>query len=358
MAHRDDPSPVMAKKKKTEKQKDFVKPKLRVGKTKARPDNHTDTSFVAKSISLPNQSIAQKSNKNDKNDEKEFLHQLSLTKHHSSTTRKKVLKAILLQLPSNPSLYKQILTSIMPLVHDSSQQVREEVASLLQKCAETQSGLLHLHITSVILFVHSAMSHIQPDIRSSSTKFLDIVLQHALDAVARSYFVKTLRSFFTIMAWNLRDDKKSLSLAVTTSSSIGGTSKKARVGHLAVLLRFLESTLFQKSAESALAPTNYIHPQTSHYIMPTNPHPFASLKLFTQKAPQADDMFSLASLESLATDDLDTRRKIVHDVFQEPLRKNLTNLVKEGGEVGREAKSCLGVLDRLEGIAKDEISVS
>lgn len=344
LAHRDDLSTVMAKKK-TEKQKDFVKPKLRVGKTKAKPDNHTDTSFVAKSISLPNQSIAQKS---DKNDEKDFLHQLSLTKHHSSTTRKEVLKSILLQLPSNPSLYKQILSSIMPLVHDSSQQVREEVASLLQKCAETQSGLLDLHITSVILFVHSAMSHIQPDIRSSSTKFLDIVLQHALEAVARSYFVKTLRSFFTIMSWNLRDDKKSLSLAVTTSSSIGGTSKKARVGHLAVLLRFLESTLFQKTAETTLVPINYIHPQTSHYMLPTNPHPYASLKLFTQETPQADDMFSLASLESLATDNLDTRRKIVHDVFQEPLRKNLTNLVKEGGEVGREAKSCLGVLDRLE----------
>lgn len=46
-----------SKRKKAEKQKDFVKAKLRVGKTAAKPDNHTDTSFIAKSISIPNQTI-------------------------------------------------------------------------------------------------------------------------------------------------------------------------------------------------------------------------------------------------------------------------------------------------------------
>lgn len=332
-------------KKKTEKQKDFVKAKLRVGKSKAKPDNHTDTSFVARSISLPNQSLAKKTNTHD---EKEFVHTLSLTKHHSSTTRKEVLKSLLLQLPSNPSLYKQILTSIMPLVHDSSQPVREEVASLLQKCAEAQAGLLDLHITLVILFIHSAMTHIQPDVRSTSTKFLSIVLLHALEAVARSYFVKTLKSFFTIMSWNLRDDKKSVSLAVTTSSLMGGTTKKARVGHLTALLRFLETTLFREEASSDEKAVSYIHPQTGCYLLPKNPHPYASLKLFTQETAHADDIFSLASLESLSTDDVETRKKIIRDVFLELLKKNLANLVKEGGDVGREAKSCLAVLDRLD----------
>ncbi|PBP28336.1 pre-rRNA-processing protein IPI1 [Diplocarpon rosae] len=43
--------------KKKEKKKDFQKPKLRVGKTKAKADNFTDTSFRAKSIVLNQQSL-------------------------------------------------------------------------------------------------------------------------------------------------------------------------------------------------------------------------------------------------------------------------------------------------------------
>ena len=35
-------------KKKKEKKKDFQKPKLKVGKAKAKPDNFTDTSFRSK----------------------------------------------------------------------------------------------------------------------------------------------------------------------------------------------------------------------------------------------------------------------------------------------------------------------
>jgi pre-rRNA-processing protein IPI1 len=35
-------------KKKKEKKKDFQKPKLKVGKTKAKPANFTDTSFKSK----------------------------------------------------------------------------------------------------------------------------------------------------------------------------------------------------------------------------------------------------------------------------------------------------------------------
>lgn len=334
----------MSKKKKTEKQKDFAKAKLRVGKSKAKPDNHTDTSFVARAISLPHQSIAPRS---DQDAEKNFVHQLSLTKHHSSTTRKEVLKSLQQNLPSNPSLYKPLLTSIMPLVHDSSQLVREELAVLLKKCAESQPGLLDLHITAVILFVHSAMSHIQPEVRASSTRFLDIVLQHAPEALSRSYFVKTLRSFFTIMAWNLRDDKTSVSLAVTTSSSLGGASKRARVGHVAVLQHFLQSTLFHSAPESPPVAVSYIHPQTSRYLLPVVSHPYALLKLFAPETPKSDDMYALATLESMATDDLDTRRKIVGDIFLEQLVKNLGNLVKEGGDIGRESRSCLALLEKL-----------
>ena len=38
--------------KKAEKKKDFAKPKLKVGKAKAKPDSFTDTSFKSKGIYL------------------------------------------------------------------------------------------------------------------------------------------------------------------------------------------------------------------------------------------------------------------------------------------------------------------
>lgn len=45
-------------KKKKEKKKDFQKPKLRVGKTKAKPANFTDTSFKSKGTSIPQSAAA------------------------------------------------------------------------------------------------------------------------------------------------------------------------------------------------------------------------------------------------------------------------------------------------------------
>lgn len=148
-----------SKRKKAEKQKDFTKAKLKVGKTAAKADNHTDTSFTAKTISLPNQSLNKKQATSalstSKREEVDLTHQLSLTKHHSSDTRKEILNQIQQHLPSNPSLYKQILTSIIPLILDQSQKVRNALMALFSACAKKQPGLLDLHLRSIILFIHS-----------------------------------------------------------------------------------------------------------------------------------------------------------------------------------------------------------
>lgn len=357
-----------SKRKKAEKKKDFVKKKLKVGKTAAKPDNHTDTSFVSKTISLPNQTLNKKTvnGGTEHKEEVDLTHHLSLTRHHSSQTRKEVLNYIEQHLPSNPSLYKQILTSVTPLVLDESQSVRKCLVSLLTACAKNQSGLLDLHIKSLILFIHSAMTHIKPDVRNSSSSFLSVLVSNAPNSLARSYFIKTMKSYFALMSWALTDDKKSLSMAISTSSSIGGSTKNARIGHLKILRDFLKICIFPHKDENIneLDPNQICqtHPLSYKYLVPDTTQPYTSLKLFVHEMAQlkstgddekdsrgsGDGSFTINDLNTISAEDLDTRRKVMHDVFLKPLMKNLNNMIKEGGEVGRESNSCLAILNEFQ----------
>lgn len=163
------------------------------------------------------------------------------------------------------------------------------------------------------------------------------------------------------MSWTLSGDKKAVSLAVNTSAALGGSGKKARVAHLTVLQKFLEAALFESNQEQPSSidwsTTSTIHPQTSRFMLPSNPQTYAPLKLFIHELPSnrvevegdvEDGAYSLSEIDSVSTEDQETRRKILHDVFLAPLKKNLNNIVREGGEVGKEANSCIGTLARFE----------
>lgn len=352
-----------SKRKKAQKHKDFVKPKLRVGKTAAKPSNHTSTDFVAKTISLPNQSLTSKSShaklSSDRQHEISLVHHLSLTKHHSLSTRKESLSYVEAHLPSNPSLYKQVFQAVTPMMLDQSRGVRAALVLLLGACARKQPALLELHAKPLALYIHLAMTHIVPDIRNDSCKFLGLLVEHAPFALARMHFTKTLRSFFSLMAWTLTSDKKAVSMAVTTSSVIGGSAKKARIGHLDVLRQFLMTCLLEKEmidsggADEVLC----VHPHTMHHMLPRVPHPYASMDLFAGPSVQLanlshqhgrqDGKFSVDDLDTVSTQDKSVRVKLMTDVFLEPMQHNLRNLIREGGEVGRAANSCIRVLEQI-----------
>lgn len=336
-----------SKRKRQEKKKDFQKTKLRVGKTAAKPDNYTDTSFTARTIALPGQLLSRKDAPVD------LTHQLLLTKHHLAATRKEVLSYIENHLPSSTLLYKQILTLTISLITDLLQLVRLALVLLLAACADKQPGFLELHMRTIVLFVHLAMLHIHSDVRGSSTSLLDVMVRKLPQALVKGHLVKTLKSYFTLMAWTLSDDKRAVSLAVNSSSSLGG-GKKLRAAHLAVLLRLLEAALFEEeNAGVDWASIGKIHPQTHCYVLPANPQAFGQLKLFADELPSAnahsiEGAYSFQDIDNVSTEDAATRRKIIYDVFLAPLRKNLESVVKEGGEVGKEAYSCMAVLDRFE----------
>ncbi|KAF3987385.1 hypothetical protein FT663_04480 [Candidozyma haemuli var. vulneris] len=348
-----------SKRKKQEKKKDFQKAKLKVGKTAKKPDNYTDTSFTAKAISLPNQSVTKKTTTSS--GPVDLSHHISLTKHHSAQTRKEVLGFIENHLPSNPSLYKQIITATVPLITDSNQGVRSALISLIRACANKQSGLLELHMRAIVLFLNSAMTHIQPDIRASSTSLLAVLVDLAPEPLVKGYFVKIMKSYFSLMSWPLTGDRKAVSLAVNSNGSLGG-GKKSRAQHIKVLAQFLDAALSDEAVKKSAFLTDWSdvilpHPSTPNLLLPQTPQAFAHYKFFVDELPSStsasvsknteDGVYSLREAESMSTNDIQTRQKIMNDVFAEGVLKNLQNAVKEGGEIGAEANGCIATIEKL-----------
>ncbi|CDK25455.1 unnamed protein product [Kuraishia capsulata CBS 1993] len=351
-------------KKKTEKQKDFQKAKLRVGKTAAKPSNYTDTSFKAKIISLPSQSLLRQSQSVD-----DDIHRyVSLLKHHSSTTRKEALIHLQTHLPSNPSIYKDLVSGITPLILDQSKSVREALQSLLKAICQSQRGIMELHLGSILLFVHSAMTHISPEIRRDSTKFLQVLLENSSDALVRADFVKSLKCFCQLLNWALLDTKKSISLAITTASTGGIRSKlddSSRASHLKVLANFLHFGLLRETvtgdADEAAAT---FHPLMSRYMIPSVSQPYSHLKLFERDSSvltnvkivsvvDNTDKTSL-NLEGITTEDVGTRRKVFSEIFAPIMKKELANCLKEGGAVGKEAKMINDILQQVQAKQEEE----
>lgn len=321
--------------KKTEKQKDFQKKKLKVGKTAPKSTSHTDTSFTAKSISLPHQSILKA-----KNEETEFQKSMSLLRHHSPITRKEVLVNLQKNLPTNISLYSTMIKSIVPLIVDPSRSVRSSLLQLLKTVAESEKGIVELHARSIILFVHSAMSHINVDIRNDSTKFLSFLVEFGTDATVRSSWMKTLRSFFLILNWQLVETKQNLSMAVANSCiQSNDKGRKAREEHLESLGKFLEAGLFEpKSNEGNSAVMKIPHPYTCHYLLPTTPQPYAHLKIFAKQ---------LSNTEDVNCDDVETRRVVFLEHFAKGVRKGIEGAIKEGGLVAKECKNLQIIVNRV-----------
>lgn len=343
----------MVSKKKREKNKDFAKAKLKVGKTAAKPSNYTDTSFVAKTISLPNQSISIKNVDSDI----DLIKRLSLVKHHSNQTRKETLIYIQQHLPSNPSLYKQILTAIVPLILDQSQSVRLALQELMVAIAEKQPNIMELHARTIVLFIHSAMTHINHAIRTDSCKFLNILIKFGPDSLVRSSWIKTLKCYFTVLGWTLTDSKQAISFAITTtsaSSNVNHNGNKSTKIAIESLVKFIKAGAFNNIDEGDENIILFGHSLTSKYLVPTTPQPYAHLKLFTKELTKSSQSTGIGSDNNQKIDlntsceDYQTRQSILKEIFLPQMKKQVVNLVKEGGDLGKEAKTLENLIIELE----------
>lgn len=403
---------MVSSRKKREKKKDFQKTKLKVGKTAPKSNTYTDLSFKAKSISLPNQSIVKAGGSSATTQthlglaspllNENFIHHISLLKHHSPATRREAI--VYLTNTWNQYLthsddlgvnIKPIVDGAAPLILDASQKVRNELLGLLRslcyepgqvdsvaanqldKVSTPQFTLrpefykanspLSLHTPTLALYIHSAMTHITPDIRADSTKFLLLMVSpatgsnHSFDhpfdlsicsVLQRQYWAKTLNCFFALFGWTIEKTDQQLTMSsstVTAGLAFGKQAGNVKKSFLECLQLFLRTGLSEfgvvykeiklkdgegndLTVQQRQPEKPAFHPKSGLFLCPENSDPFIHLNLFKS-------VNSTGSTSSI-TDNVEARRETLAP-YLGSLHHGLELLAKEGGEIGRLAKKTI-----------------
>ncbi|KAK7208010.1 Rix1 complex component [Myxozyma melibiosi] len=327
-------------KKKKEKRKDFVKTKLKVGKTKPKPTAHTELGFKAKSIGLPSQSITKSFTSSES-----FNHHLSLTKHSSASTRKDALLFLLNHLPTAEKIDSSVFTYIAPLISDQSASVRSTLLTLF-KAIPREALAPHIHTISI--YIRSGLTHLQEDVRADTAKFLNLILKSSdinipMQLVTRSW-ISVLTCFGGLFHW----DVQPLTAATTqpTSANSAASAKPAKAGaknkiggsvslegmknatgHLEALFSFLKLGLSEhlSDEEKARRDLPLCNSDTAKHLLPVNTTaPYARLGLFSAN-------------KAMATEDIGARYILVAPILPDIL-KTLASGRLEGGEIGRICK--------------------
>ncbi|KAG6829395.1 hypothetical protein H0H92_004663 [Tricholoma furcatifolium] len=177
-------------KKRRDKAADFTKAKLKLGKGKQLPSNAIDTSFKARSIALPSQSIA-----NEKDDDTpttkrklSFDDLITHSKHYSASTRRDAILGLRELLEANWSLLRSSLTPLINacvrLIGDEDASVRKALLAFLAwLLPRIPEGDIAPHSSLLLLFTTSAQTHIFPEIRIDAIRYLNLFLEHIPQAV-------------------------------------------------------------------------------------------------------------------------------------------------------------------------------
>ena len=169
----------------SKKNADFNKTKLKLGKGKQQPTNATDTSFKARTIALPQQSIT--IDKTTKLTNSRYLTLTDLAqqlRHYSPSVRKDAILGIRELFQLHPLLIPSSVALIIPdlcrVIGDQDQLVRRNTLSLLQwYLPQVAPSRLAPYLNPLLLFTASAFSHIYPHVRHDAVNFLDLLVQIA-----------------------------------------------------------------------------------------------------------------------------------------------------------------------------------
>lgn len=320
-----------SKKKRAEKKKDFVKTKLRVGKGKTPGSNQTDTLFVARTLLVPTQLLAAADS---------LPHQLLLLGHHSAQTRREVLAHMALHLPTSPAGRTELVAKAMPLALDSAPAVRTALVECLTALQELAPTLVEVSTAKMVLFIHSAMLHIQPGVKNDAPKLLRVLLASPASALAvcSQHWNRTLQLYCQLMGWPLTASNARVAITIGAATIASELLKRARALHLQVLRQFMARGLERSTgAAAARGP----HPATALYMIPTRLQPYAMLRLYGSHSDSGSGLGTLTvdDLPSVALDDVETRHKVVRDVFLQTMLRGTEALAKEGGDTAVAARA-------------------
>ena len=321
-------------KNKKEKKKDFQKPKLKVGKTRPKNTNATDTSFSAKSITFKQQNLSE----TGRDSAALFNHNLSLLSSRNDMQRRDALTYLTTvcsaqkTLPSSPSA---ILAKAQSLVLDGNSQVRQQLLKLLRFLPAEQLGPLD----QLLLYTRAGMAHLSTDIRISSLDVLDWLLESNGEAVVSCAggWVKTLRTFQNLLSW--QDISKT---NTTNGSNKWSTSKPAMssggnkllVHQLTTLSRLLTTGMTKRSLdqerETAALRAAHSFPlwHADAHTLPKRSNPFGYLNLFGASRDVESEVYESAEERVGVFCELG-----LHEIFDYGVKL----AKREAGEVGRAA---------------------
>ncbi|KAL9716171.1 rRNA processing protein [Leucoagaricus gongylophorus] len=259
--------PKSAKKRK-DKAADFTKAKLKLGKEKKAPANVIDTSFKARSIALPTQSITAPRDENvpttRRNQTIDNL--LAQLKHYSSSVKKEALLGLTELLKTYSILIRQNLTQVM---NQLARMIGDEDAGVRKQLLTNFSWILPRisredlipHASTLILFTASAQTHIFPEIRIDAVRFLTLFLEYIpeplLDgwtSMGSSYGKRILEGYLgNLNAGTKYGGSEGPAMATSTSSVI--LSPPSKLAILKSFSAFLRAGLsIQDSKENSRNP--------------------------------------------------------------------------------------------------------
>ncbi|KAL4740755.1 Rix1 complex component [Aspergillus similis] len=347
-------------KRKKEKQKDFQKPKLKVGKAKAKPDNFTDTSFKSKAITLNQQSLTLTAPSANT----QFNHHLSLLSSKSDSQRRDSLAHLATSLISQPTHLPPpqpvsvILPSLLPLILDSNVSVRANLLKLLRALPQHD---MKDHVGTLMPYIRAGMTHLAAEVRVSSVEVLGWLVSIAGEEVVgvAGGWVKTLNCFLSVLGWHVAAKTKWTSLATSTSTSASGSGNGAgssaggkasyskagakgrpQVRFLTILADFLDAGIgsshsqsMDTTADSGSESENQYYQTTfpittfaSHLIPSNIASPYLTLNLFGAPRDEEGEMYETRE---------DRWRVFVARGFLGAVERGLETARGEGGEVGR-----------------------
>lgn len=348
---------------KKEKKADFQKVKLKVGKTKKKAENFTDTSFKARSISVLQQSLTASAPTTITN----FNHHLGLLTHKSEQQRLQSLSHLTgvlekcrdggVELPQPTSV---IIGKVQPLVRDSSSGVRAQVVKLLRVLPERD---VRSHTEGLLLWIRLGMTNLSGPVRMGALDVLEWLCELAGQEVVSCAggWAKTLKCFAGILGWDApasstaSKDGKSAWTTTSTASTKGTIDGKLLLKTLDVLTTFLQNGLLpveddeaSKEVATQVARKNFPLWHTNQHMLPIHTgkaNPYGYLNLFGAAQDE----------QGAAYEDWEERATYFNEKWRGSFDEGIMKVVREGGGVGRAAVALAKVMKTSKELCDEEM---
>ncbi|KAI9540474.1 hypothetical protein NQZ68_040136 [Dissostichus eleginoides] len=271
------------KSKKKKRQDDFQKVKLKVGKTKPKADNATNTNFRSKGIHLTEQLKRDTSGPTTHrqlglNDLMSQLHHYSANVKHSALLGLKELLSL------NPSLLEQqlsrLVSEVAAVFTDKDGNVRLAATRVLRFIAQSVPAE-RVAPFSPVLSAHlsCAMTHIEISIQEDAMKILDVLLEHypallaARPAVLLTNFLELISHRQGSGGSKKAQDPKARNWTLSVNPNRTVTSQQWRLTVLLRLGRFLQAVVEERPVEESdiFSPTEGVFGSSGEgRLMPLN----------------------------------------------------------------------------------------